>query len=307
MKIAAAEEPADAGRAAALGRRARPSTSSSTPTSSILRAARRSTSTRRPTTASASSSRCRRTAARTARRTSTTWRPASRLGDEIPGVNYPTGGRQRRVGARRTRLLLHALSAGRRAPGRGPPLLSSRSTFTGSARRRRSDRYVIGRDFPRIAEIELEGRAATAATCSPRCATATAARSPTTCADRDGRWHAGRRLHRRRQAARVRRRRQALRHERQGRAARPHHRDSAAQRRRSPTRRVVVPETNIVAENVQPTRSRLYVTYRDGGPSVVRMYSLDGKLLGELATPTRCPTSRCRRALERRRRAGDAR
>src|SRR5215831_7017246 len=36
--------------------------------------------------------------------------------------------------------------------------------------------------------------------------------------------------------------------------------------------RVVVPEAKIVAENVQPTRSRLYVTYRDGGPSVVRTF-----------------------------------
>jgi prolyl oligopeptidase len=49
--------------------------------------------------------------------------------------------------------------------------------------------------------------------------------------------------------------------------------------------RVVVPEAKIVAENVQPTRSRLYVTYRDGGPSVVRTFTLAGKPLGELPTP----------------------
>ena len=46
--------------------------------------------------------------------------------------------------------------------------------------------------------------------------------------------------------------------------------------------RVVVPETNIVAERVLPTRSRLYVTYRAGGPSRVRMFSFGGKRIGEL-------------------------
>src|SRR6185295_7867099 len=46
--------------------------------------------------------------------------------------------------------------------------------------------------------------------------------------------------------------------------------------------RVVVPESDIVAERVQPTSSRLYVSYRAGGPSRVRMFSFRGKLLGEL-------------------------
>jgi prolyl oligopeptidase len=46
--------------------------------------------------------------------------------------------------------------------------------------------------------------------------------------------------------------------------------------------RVIVPETDIVAEHVQPTRSRLYVAYRAGGPSAVRMFDLSGKALGEL-------------------------
>ena len=45
---------------------------------------------------------------------------------------------------------------------------------------------------------------------------------------------------------------------------------------------VVVPETGIVAERVLATRSRLYVTYRAGGPSLVRMFSLSGKPIGEL-------------------------
>ncbi len=46
--------------------------------------------------------------------------------------------------------------------------------------------------------------------------------------------------------------------------------------------RVVVPETKIVAERVLPTSSRLYVSYRAGGPSVVRMFGFGGKALGEL-------------------------
>jgi prolyl oligopeptidase len=46
--------------------------------------------------------------------------------------------------------------------------------------------------------------------------------------------------------------------------------------------RVVVPETKIVAERVLPTRSRLYVSYRAGGPSLIRMFSFRGKAIGEL-------------------------
>ena len=46
--------------------------------------------------------------------------------------------------------------------------------------------------------------------------------------------------------------------------------------------RVAVPETKIVAERVLPTRSRLYVTYRAGGPSRVRMFTFRGKPMGEL-------------------------
>lgn len=48
--------------------------------------------------------------------------------------------------------------------------------------------------------------------------------------------------------------------------------------------KVVIPESKIVAEDVVPARSRLYVTYRDGGPSVVREYSLAGSFLRQLPT-----------------------
>jgi prolyl oligopeptidase len=45
----------------------------------------------------------------------------------------------------------------------------------------------------------------------------------------------------------------------------------------------VVPEADIVAERVTPAKSRLFVQYRDGGPSAVRMFALDGKRLGDLS------------------------
>jgi prolyl oligopeptidase len=44
----------------------------------------------------------------------------------------------------------------------------------------------------------------------------------------------------------------------------------------------VVPEADIVAERVTPAKTRLFVQYRDGGPSAVRMFALDGKRLGDL-------------------------
>jgi len=48
--------------------------------------------------------------------------------------------------------------------------------------------------------------------------------------------------------------------------------------------RVVVPESKLVAESVVPTRTRLYVTYRAGGPTLVRRFALDGKSQGDIPT-----------------------
>ncbi len=45
---------------------------------------------------------------------------------------------------------------------------------------------------------------------------------------------------------------------------------------------VVIPETNLVAETVTPTKSRLFVKYRDGGPSAARIFDLRGNRLGDL-------------------------
>ncbi|MEP7275561.1 MAG: S9 family peptidase, partial [Betaproteobacteria bacterium] len=46
--------------------------------------------------------------------------------------------------------------------------------------------------------------------------------------------------------------------------------------------RVVVPEDKVPAESLIATRTRLYVTYRIGGPAVVHLFALDGKRLGQL-------------------------
>jgi prolyl oligopeptidase len=46
--------------------------------------------------------------------------------------------------------------------------------------------------------------------------------------------------------------------------------------------RVVVPEATLSADSLAVGRSRLYVQYRDGGPSLVKMFALNGKALGAL-------------------------
>jgi prolyl oligopeptidase len=48
--------------------------------------------------------------------------------------------------------------------------------------------------------------------------------------------------------------------------------------------RVIVAESKDVAESVVATRGRLYVTYRVGGPTIVRTFSLDGKPQGSVPT-----------------------
>ena len=111
--------------------------------------------------------------------------------------------RQRGLERRRHRLLLHPLSARRRAARRRTSISTSRSISTSSARRPSKDTYELGKDFPRIAEIELRHVAKTASMSWPTCRTATAASSPITCSARpangcrsrsfDGQDHAARR------------------------------------------------------------------------------------------------------------------
>ena len=69
-----------------------------------------------------------------------------RHGRRQPGLGRPRGG-----------LLLHALPARRRA-ARGRPRLLRAGLLPPAGHARASDRYEIGKDFPRIAEIELRTR-----------------------------------------------------------------------------------------------------------------------------------------------------
>ncbi len=49
--------------------------------------------------------------------------------------------------------------------------------------------------------------------------------------------------------------------------------------------RVVVPEASLAAEDLAVGATRIFVRYRDGGPSLVRAFGRDGRALGTLATP----------------------
>ena len=92
---------------------------------------------------------------------------------------------------------------------------------------------------------------------------------------------AGRGLHGWRQADGDRPGRQSLRALDQGRAAWARSWQSLLPMRGSRECEVVVPEAKLSADTLSVGRSRLYVQYRDGGPSVVKMFKLDGKALGD--------------------------
>jgi prolyl oligopeptidase len=47
---------------------------------------------------------------------------------------------------------------------------------------------------------------------------------------------------------------------------------------------VIVPQGSMAADALAVSRSRLFVRYRDGGPSLAKVFALDGKPLGDIAT-----------------------
>jgi prolyl oligopeptidase len=47
---------------------------------------------------------------------------------------------------------------------------------------------------------------------------------------------------------------------------------------------VIVPQSTLPAERLVVTRSRLFVRYRDGGPTIAKAFALDGKPAGELTS-----------------------
>jgi prolyl oligopeptidase len=203
------------------------------------------------------------------------------LADKIPGVTYPTAGGSVEWAPDGRGFYYTRYPRGGERPAEDAHFFQQvyfHRLGTASA----SDTYVIGKAFPRIAEIELKGnRDGTYLLALVRNGDggeiAYHLRGP------DGRW---------REVAGFKDGLKHLAFGDDGRLYGMSIKDAPlgriiAIRVLTPSlaaARVVVPETKVAAENVQPTRSRLYVTYRDGGPSVVRMFSLAGKPLGQLPT-----------------------
>jgi prolyl oligopeptidase len=206
----------------------------------------------------------------------------TRLDDEIPGVMYPTGGG----------------SVGWAADGKGfyytryprgderPPEdrhFFQQVYFHKLGTPTASDPYVIGKEFPRIAEIELKGsRDGTHLLAIVR--NGDGGEIAYYLRDPNGGWH---------EVAGFKDGLKQLAFGDDGRLYGMSIKDAPRGRIiaiqiATPSlahARVVVPEQKIVTTSVEPTRSRLYVTCMDGGPSLVRVYSLAGKRLGELPTP----------------------
>ena len=204
------------------------------------------------------------------------------LPDQIPGINYPTaGGRVEWTPDGRGFYYTRYPKGDERPPE--DRHFYQQVYFHRLGTPLASDTYVIGREFPRIAEIELRGsRNGTYLLAIVRNGDggeiAYHLRSP------DGKW---------RQIAGFKDGLKQLAFGDDGNLYGMSIQDAALGRIIAipllhpalPNARVVVPETKIVAESVQPTHSLLYVTYMDGGPSLVQVYTLAGKLVRELPTP----------------------
>ena len=205
-----------------------------------------------------------------------------RLGDEIPGVNYPTAGGSIEWAADSQGFYYTRYPSGNERPAEDRHFFQQ-VWFHRLGKPYSDDRYVIGREFPRIAEIELRAnRAGSYLLATVRNGDggeiAYHVMSP------DGRWHAVAGF-----TDGVKRLSfgddgnlygMTIKDAPLGRIiVLPAIRPSLA------NARTLVPESKMVAESVVGARSRVYVTYRDGGPSVVRVFSRSGKALGDLKTP----------------------
>jgi len=204
-----------------------------------------------------------------------------RLEDEIPGVTYPTAGGSVEWAPDGRGFYYTRYPQGNERP------VDDRHFFQQVYLHRlgtawASDTYVIGKDFPRIAEIGLKGsRGGTYLLAVVRNGDggeiAYQVRSP------DGRWH---------EVAGFKDGLKRLAFGDDGRLYGVSIKDAPlgqiiAIPLLTPTiaqAHVVIPESKLVTEQVLPTRTRLYVTYRDGGPSLVKVHNLAGKFLLELPT-----------------------
>ena len=186
-----------------------------------------------------------------------------RLGDVIPGVNFPTAGGSVEWDAGGTGFYYTRYPQGDERPPEDRHFFQQ-VYFHRLGTPVASDHYVIGKQFPRIAEIYLtgsrDGRALLAVVRN-----GDGGEIGYHLRTADGRWHE------------VAGFKDGVKHLTFGDdgmlyglsvkdaplgriIAIPVSHPSLA------FAKVVVPELKLVAEDVQPTRSRLYVTYRDGGP-----------------------------------------
>ena len=205
-----------------------------------------------------------------------------RLPDVVPGVTYPTGGGSVEWASDNRGFFYTRYPQGNERPAEDRHFFQQ-VWFHELGTPIASDRYAIGKEFPRIAETELrsseDGRYLLAAVAKGDGGEfAYHLRAP------DGRW------------TEVAGFKDDLKHVVFGDdgnlyaltvkdaplgriLALPLARPSLA------NARVVIPETAMPAESVVATRARLYVTYRIGGPSAVHIFALDGKRVGQIPAP----------------------
>jgi prolyl oligopeptidase len=201
--------------------------------------------------------------------------------DEIPGVTYPTAGGSVEWTQDGRGFYYTRYPRGSERPPEDAHFFQQ-VYFHRLGAPTASDTYIIGKDFPRIAEVELHGnRNGSLLLAVVRNGDGGEIgyhlRAP------DGRWQ---------QVAGFKDGLKQLAFGEDGRLYGMSIKDAPLGRIISiPTLKpslanasVVVPEAKIVAESVLPTRSRFYVTYRNGGPSLVRIFSLAGKVLGDIPT-----------------------
>jgi prolyl oligopeptidase len=205
-----------------------------------------------------------------------------RLGDVIPGVSFPTAGGSVEWDARGTGFYYTRYPQGDERPPEDRHFFQQ-VYFHRLGMPVASDHYVIGKQFPRIAEIQLtgsrDGRALLAIVRNGDGGEIGYHLRTT-----DGRWHE------------VAGFKDGIKHLTFGDdgmlyglsikdAPLGHIISIPVSHPSLASAKVVIPELKIVAEGVEPTHSRLYVTYRDGGPSVVRIYSLAGRFSRQIPTP----------------------
>ena len=202
-----------------------------------------------------------------------------RLPDVIPGVNYPTAGGSVEWAPDNKGFYYTRYPQPSERPAADQHFYQT-VWFHQLGTPVGADRYVIGRDFPRIAEIELEGsRDGNHLLAKVR--NGDGGEVAFHVRDAGGQWT---------QVAGFTDGVKQMTFGEDGRLYAMSIKDALLGRIISiPLDRpvlanavVVVPEADIVAESVRPTTSRLYVKYRDGGPSAVRMFGLDGKRIGIL-------------------------